>query len=99
MAQQTEKTLEIWTDGACKCNPGIGGWGAYMVWGAHTREMYGGSKLTTNNQMELTAVISALSALRRKCPGDPPTRSQSRMRSSGSSLTNLPRSSTSNGAG
>ena len=49
MAQQTEKTLEIWTDGACKCNPGIGGWGAYMVWGAHTREMYGGSKLTTNN--------------------------------------------------
>ena len=48
MAQQTEKTLEIWTDGACKCNPGIGGWGAYMVWGAHTREMYGGSKLTTN---------------------------------------------------
>ena len=68
MAQQTEKTLEIWTDGACKCNPGIGGWGAYMVWGAHTREMYGGSKLTTNNQMELTAVISALSALRRKCP-------------------------------
>ena len=57
MAQQTEKTLEIWTDGACKCNPGIGGWGAYMVWGAHTREMYGGSKLTTNNQMELTAVI------------------------------------------
>lgn len=49
---------EIWTDGACKCNPGIGGWGAYMVWGAHTREMYGGSKLTTNNQMELTAVIS-----------------------------------------
>ena len=68
MAQQTEKTLEIWTDGACKCNPGIGGWGAYMVWGAHNREMYGGSKLTTNNQMELTAVISALSALRRKCP-------------------------------
>lgn len=68
MAQQTEKTLEIWTDGACKYNPGIGGWGAYMVWGAHTREMYGGSKLTTNNQMELTAVISALSALRRKCP-------------------------------
>ena len=55
MAQQTEKTLEIWTDGACKCNPGIGGWGAYMVWGEHTREMYGGSKLTTNNQMELTA--------------------------------------------
>ena len=136
MAQQTEKTLEIWTDGACKCNPGIGGWGAYMVWGAHTREMYGGSKLTTNNQMELTAVISALSALRRKCPiiihtdssyvkdgitkwihgwkrngwgdhatedpataGEPPTRSPSRMRSSGSSLTNLPRSSTSNGAG
>ena len=48
---QTEKTLEIWTDGACKCNPGIGGWGAYMVWGQHTHEMYGGNKLTTNNQM------------------------------------------------
>ena len=37
MAQQTEKTLEIWTDGACKCNPGIGGWGAYMALRAHTR--------------------------------------------------------------
>ena len=111
MAQQTEKTLEIWTDGACKCNPGIGGWGAYMVWGAHTREMYGGSKLTTNNQMELTAVISALSALRRKCPiiihtdssyvKDGITKWIHGWKRNGwrTALTNLPRSSTSNGAG
>ena len=59
--------LEIWTDGACKKNPGVGGWGAYLVWGEHKLELYGGSLLTTNNQMELTAVISALSALKRPC--------------------------------
>ena len=60
--------LEIWTDGACKQNPGVGGWGAYLVWGEHKLELYGGEKLTTNNQMELTAVISALSVLKRPCP-------------------------------
>lgn len=60
--------LEIWTDGACKQNPGVGGWGALLVWGEHRLELYGGERLTTNNQMELTAVISALSALKRSCP-------------------------------
>lgn len=60
--------LEIWTDGACKNNPGPGGWGALLVWGSHKLELYGGSLETTNNQMELTAVISALSALKRPCP-------------------------------
>lgn len=60
--------LEIWTDGACKQNPGVGGWGALLVWGEHRLELYGGERLTTNNQMELTAVISALSALKRPCP-------------------------------
>ena len=63
-----ERALEIWTDGACKQNPGVGGWGAYLVWGEHKLELYGGEKLTTNNQMELTAVISALSVLKRPCP-------------------------------
>ena len=66
MTQQ--RTLEIWTDGACKSNPGIGGWGAYLVWGEHTREMYDGEPMTTNNQMELTAVIEALRAIKRPCP-------------------------------
>ena len=63
-----ERALEIWTDGACKQNPGVGGWGALLVWGEHKLELFGGEKLTTNNQMELTAVISALSALKRPCP-------------------------------
>lgn len=63
-----ERALEIWTDGACKQNPGVGGWGALLVWGEHRLELFGGEKLTTNNQMELTAVISALSALKRPCP-------------------------------
>ena len=63
-----ERALEIWTDGAYKQNPGVGGWGALLVWGEHKLELVGGEKLTTNNQMELTAVISALSALKRPCP-------------------------------
>jgi len=53
-------TITIYTDGACKGNPGPGGWGA------HEKELWGGEKLTTNNRMELTAVIQALSALKRK---------------------------------
>lgn len=68
MMTTNERALEIWTDGACKQNPGVGGWGAYLVWGEHELELYGGEKLTTNNQMELTAVISALSVLKRPCP-------------------------------
>lgn len=64
----TELKLNIWTDGACKKNPGPGGWGVLMRWGERTKEMCGGSIMTTNNQMELTAVIEALKAIRRPCP-------------------------------
>lgn len=55
----------IYTDGACKGNPGPGGWGAWMRWGAHEKELFGGEPATTNNRMELTAVIEALSSLKR----------------------------------
>jgi ribonuclease HI len=57
----------VYTDGACKGNPGRGGWGAWLRWGTHERELYGGEALTTNTRMELTAVIGALSALKRPC--------------------------------
>ena len=56
--------IEIWTDGACKGNPGPGGWGAWLKSGPHERELWGGEPLTTNNRMELIAVIEALSALK-----------------------------------
>ncbi|MCS6944432.1 MAG: ribonuclease HI [Sutterellaceae bacterium] len=59
-------TVEIWTDGACKGNPGPGGWGALLRSGAHERELFGGAQETTNNRMELTAVIEALAALKRR---------------------------------
>ena len=62
-----EHLIEIWADGACKGNPGPGGWGALVRSGGHTTELYGGEKLTTNNRMELTAVIEALQALKRPC--------------------------------
>ena len=55
--------LRIYTDGACKGNPGPGGWGAYLVFGNHTKEICGGNSLTTNNQMELQAVSEALNIL------------------------------------
>jgi ribonuclease HI len=55
----------IYTDGACKGNPGPGGWGAWLRWGEHEKELFGGEPLTTNNRMELTAVIEALSVLKR----------------------------------
>ncbi|MGH1421143.1 MAG: ribonuclease HI [Hyphomonas sp.] len=57
-------TIEIWTDGACSGNPGPGGWGALLVYGDHRKEMFGGEKETTNNQMELRAAIEALNALK-----------------------------------
>jgi ribonuclease HI len=57
--------IEIWTDGACRGNPGPGGWGALLRSGAHVREMHGGERDTTNNRMELTAVIEALGAVKR----------------------------------
>jgi ribonuclease HI len=55
--------VEIYTDGACKGNPGTGGWGALLGWNGKTRELYGGEAHTTNNRMEMTAVIRALEAL------------------------------------
>ncbi len=57
----------IYTDGACKGNPGPGGWGAWMRSGTHEKELWGGEALTTNNRMELTAVIQALLALKKRC--------------------------------
>ncbi len=57
--------VEIFTDGACSGNPGPGGWGAILRAGGHERELYGGEAETTNNRMELTAVIKALAALKR----------------------------------
>jgi ribonuclease HI len=57
----------IYTDGACKGNPGPGGWGALLQSGAAERELFGGEAVTTNNRMELTAVIEALRALKRPC--------------------------------
>jgi len=59
--------VEIHTDGACKGNPGPGGWGVLMKSGRHVRELCGGEPLTTNNRMELMAVIQALGALKRPC--------------------------------
>ncbi|MBS0505203.1 MAG: ribonuclease HI [Proteobacteria bacterium] len=64
----TELSLvEIATDGACKGNPGPGGWGAVIRYGAREKELAGGEALTTNNRMELTAAIEALNALTRPC--------------------------------
>lgn len=60
-------TVEIFTDGACKGNPGPGGWGALLRFGEEEREIFGGEPDTTNNRMELTAVIEALAALKRRC--------------------------------
>jgi len=58
-------TITIYTDGACKGNPGPGGWGVWLQSGAHEKELWGGEPLTTNNRRELTAVIEALGALKR----------------------------------
>lgn len=57
--------IEIYADGACKGNPGPGGWGAWLAFDGHEKELCGGELLTTNNRMELTAVIRALEALKR----------------------------------
>ncbi|MEG2279084.1 ribonuclease HI, partial [Comamonas sp.] len=57
----------IYTDGACKGNPGPGGWGVLLQAGTHVKEMFGGERETTNNRMELQAVIEALRALKRPC--------------------------------
>ena len=63
----TEKTVFLYTDGACKGNPGKGGWGVLMRYGSHEKELFGGEAHTTNNRMELTAIIQGLAALKRPC--------------------------------
>jgi ribonuclease HI len=60
-------TVTIYTDGACRGNPGPGGWGAVLMSGEHRKELKGGEVQTTNNRMELTAAIEALAALKRRC--------------------------------
>ena len=63
----TPKHVEIYTDGACSGNPGPGGWGTIMRWNGHEKELSGGEVETTNNRMELMAVIKGLEALSRRC--------------------------------
>ena len=67
MAEDTRKQVQIFTDGACSGNPGRGGWGAVLRYGSTEKELSGGEEETTNNRMELTAVIEALSALKEPC--------------------------------
>ena len=59
--------VQMWSDGACKGNPGPGGWGVWMRAGGHEKELFGGEENTTNNRMELTAVIEGLKALNTRC--------------------------------
>ena len=61
------KEVVIYTDGACRGNPGPGGWGVWLSFGEHSRELYGGHVETTNNRMELTAAIKGLQALNQDC--------------------------------
>ncbi|RTL32301.1 MAG: ribonuclease HI [Burkholderiales bacterium] len=67
MTESATPAVVMYTDGACKGNPGRGGWGVWMVSGQHEKEMWGGELMTTNNRMELTAVIEALKVLKRRC--------------------------------
>lgn len=60
-------SVVIYTDGACRGNPGVGGWGALLLFGQHEKTLHGGVRETTNNRMELQAAIGALTALRRGC--------------------------------
>ncbi len=61
----SEKAVEMFTDGACRGNPGVGGWGVLLRYGSHSRSLYGGEADTTNNRMEMTAAIRGLEALER----------------------------------
>lgn len=61
------KTVSIYTDGACRGNPGLGGWGAYLIYGDSDKKLYGGEAQTTNNRMEMMAAIEALKALKQPC--------------------------------
>lgn len=63
----TNHEVQAWADGACRGNPGPGGWGVWLRSGTHEKELFGGEALTTNNRMELTAVIEALASLKRRC--------------------------------
>lgn len=62
-----KKIVKIFTDGACRGNPGPGGWGAVLYYNKHKKTLYGGEKETTNNRMELTATIKALAELKQSC--------------------------------
>ncbi|MCP5160459.1 MAG: ribonuclease HI [Hahellaceae bacterium] len=75
MTAQTDK-VTLYTDGACKGNPGSGGWGVFLRYGEHEKELCGGEADTTNNRMELTAAIRGLEALKRPCQVDLFTDSQ-----------------------
>lgn len=66
----SKKRVDIFTDGACSGNPGPGGWGALLRYDGHEKRLRGGESQTTNNRMELTAAIEALSALKRPCRVD-----------------------------
>jgi ribonuclease HI len=68
--------VRVFTDGACRGNPGPGGWGVILYYGDHEKELYGGEAETTNNRMELMAAIQALEALTRDCEVDLTTDSQ-----------------------
>ena len=67
MQNRARKSVEIFTDGACRGNPGPGGWAAILRWGGFEKELTGGAAETTNNRMELTAAIEGLSALKEPC--------------------------------
>ena len=65
-----DNAVSLYTDGACKGNPGVGGWGVLMRYGSHEKTLYGGEPATTTNRMELMAVIEGLRALKRPCTVD-----------------------------
>lgn len=67
MSETAAERVVLYTDGACKGNPGPGGWGVLLEWGDHRKELCGGESETTNNRMEITAVIEGLRALSRSC--------------------------------
>lgn len=67
MTVKKSEVVVVYADGACKGNPGPGGWGVWISMGEHSKELCGGELMTTNNRMELTAVIRALEALKRTC--------------------------------
>ncbi|WP_394169410.1 ribonuclease HI [Saccharospirillum alexandrii] len=75
-SEQTGQAVVLYTDGACRGNPGPGGWGVLMQYGQKRKELYGGEDQTTNNRMELMAAIAGLEALKRTCQVDIYTDSQ-----------------------